>query len=106
MARSAYDTNIIVKIPEGAHICGDKRVYIVTESRYYKDLQYNMDVKVWLGKAISDKEMHPSQDYKRLYPNELKKIPHLNLPHYHKPAGMYAITLSIAERLGIYNDLV
>ena len=33
--KRGYFTNIIVPIPEGAHICGDQRVYLDRTKKYY-----------------------------------------------------------------------
>lgn len=104
--RKRIDENVIVPIPENAHKCSDNRVYIVTKSIYYSDLKYNMDKRLWIGRAINDKEMHPNDTYKRNYPEELSKVVHLNLPAYHKRVGMYAAALAIGEQTGVYADLV
>ena len=103
--RKGTDYNVIVPIPPGAHRCSDNRVYITLEKRYYEDLGYNMDNRAWIGKAISDTEMHPNNDYKALYPGNLKSIAHINLPQYVKRTGMYAAALAIAEKTGLYKDL-
>lgn len=104
--RNTYDLNIVVPIPEDAHICSDHRVYVVTQRRYYPDLKYNMDRRMWIGKAISDTHMHPNNTYKYNFPDKLSDITHLNLPVYHKKIGMYAVALSIGKNTGIYDDLV
>lgn len=100
------DYNVLVDIPEGAHRCSDNRVYVVLEKRYYKDLKFNMDNRAWLGKAVSDTQMHPNDTYKHLYPENLKSVAHLNLPTYVKRVGMYAASLAIGEQTGLYEDLV
>ena len=104
--RNTYDLNTVVPIPDDAHVCSDHRVYIVTERRYYPDLKYNMDRRMWIGKAVSDTHMHPSNTYKYNFPDKLSDITHLNLPVYHKKIGMYAVALSIGKSTGIYDDLV
>ena len=104
--RKGTDYNILVDIPEGAHKCSDNRVYIVLEKRYFKDVQYNKDDRAWLGKAVSDTQMHPNETYKIMYPESLKSVPHLNLPVYVKHVGMYAASLSVGEHTGLYEDLV
>lgn len=104
--RKGTDYNILVDIPEGAHRCIDNRVYIVLEKRYFKDFQYNKDDRAWLGKAVSDTQMHPNNTYKMMFPEKLKAVPHLNLPVYVKRVGMYAASLAIGERTGLYEDLV
>ena len=65
-----------------------------------------MDTRLWIGKAISDTQMHPSDAYKEKYREELQKVTHLHLPAYHKNVGLYAVILSIARRIGIYEDLI
>ena len=104
--RRGTDYNILVDIPPEAHRCSDNRVYIVLEKRYFKDLKYNKDDRAWLGKAVSDTQMHPNNTYKMLYPEGLKSVPHLNLPTYVKHVGMYAAALAIAEQSGLYEDLI
>lgn len=104
--KNGTDYNIIVPIPQDAHRCSDNRVYVILEKRYYQDLRYNMDSRAWIGKAISDTEMHPNNNYKELYPDTLKSIAHINLPQYVKRAGMHAAALAIAEQTGLYEDLV
>lgn len=104
--RRGTDYNILVDIPPGAHRCSDDRVYVVLQKRYFKDLKYNKDERAWLGKAVSDTQMHPNDTYKMLYPEELKSVPHLNLPTYVKRVGMYAAALAIGEQGGLYEDLV
>lgn len=104
--RRGTDYNILVDIPPEAHRCSDDRVYIVLEKRYFKDVKYNKDDRAWLGKAISDTQMHPNDTYKSLYPEGLKSVLHLNLPTYVKHIGMYAAALAIGERNGLYEDLV
>lgn len=104
--RKTIDENVIVPIPEKAHTCSDHRVYIVTKSIYYSDLKYNMDQRLWIGRAINDREMHPNDTYKRNYPDELNKVMHLNLPVYHKRVGVYVTALSIGKCTGLYSDLV
>lgn len=104
--RRGTDYNILVDIPPEAHRCSDDRVYVVLEKRYFKDVKYNKDDRAWLGKAVSDTQMHPNDIYKTLYPEGLKSVPHLNLPAYVKRMGMYAAVLAIGERNGLYEDLV
>ena len=104
--KNGTDYNIIVPIPQDAHRCSDNRVYVILEKRYYQDLRYNMDSRAWIGKAISDTEMHPNNNYKELYPDTLTSIAHINLPQYVKRAGMHAAALAIAEQTGLYEDLV
>lgn len=104
--RKGTDYNILVDIPPKAHRCSDNRVYVVLEKRYFKESQYNKDDRAWLGKAVSDTQMHPNDTYKALYPEGLKAVPHLNLPTYVKRMGMYAAVLAIGERTGLYEDLV
>ena len=103
--RSGTDYNVIVPIPDDAHVCKDHRVYVVEQKIYYKDLQYNMDTRIWLGKAISDKEMHPNNNYKEKYPDVFRSITHLHLPQYVKHIGVYAAALKIAEDTKLYEDL-
>ena len=104
--KSGTDYNILVPIPEGAHRCSDNRVYVVLEKRYYQDLRYNMDSRAWIGKAVSDTEMHPNNNYKTLFFENMKSVGHINLPQYVKRTGMYAAALSIAEQTGLYEDLI
>ena len=104
--RNGTDYNVLVDIPEGAHRCADNRVYIVLEKRYYEDLQYNMDSRAWLGKAVSDKQMHPNNNYKTMFPEKLKSVGHINLPIYIKRMGIYAASLAIGEHNGLYESLV
>ena len=61
--RRGTDYNILVDIPPGAHRCSDDRVYVVLQKRYLKDLKYNKDERAWLGKAVSDTQMHPNDTY-------------------------------------------
>ena len=100
------DYNILVDIPPGAHRCSDNRVYIVLEKRYFKDVQYNKDDRAWLGKAVSDTQMHPNETYKIMYPESLKSVPHLTVPIYVKRTGMYAASLAVGEQTGLYEDLI
>jgi len=101
MARARYDLNTLVAIPNDAHVCADKRVYVVEEKRYYQKLHFNMDKKTWIGRAVSDTQMHPSQFYEVLYPNGLKNVKHLNQPVYEKPVGIYAVALKLSEDNGL-----
>ena len=103
--RSSIDYNILVDLPENAHICSDHRVYIVLEKRYYQQLGYNLDSRLWLGKAVSEKQMHPNENYKERYREQLEGIQHLNLPEYTKRLGLYCVCLSISLRNGLYGDL-
>ena len=104
--RRGTDYNILVDIPPDAHRCSDNRVYVVLEKRYFKDVKYNKDDRAWLGKAVSDTQMHPNETYKIMYPETLKGIPHLNVPIYVKRTGMYAASLVVGERTGLYEDLI
>lgn len=104
--RRGTDYNVLVDIPSEAHRCSDDRVYVVLEKRYFEDVKYNKDDRAWLGKAVSDTQMHPNDTYKMLYPEGLKSVPHPNLPVYVKHMGMYAAALAIGERSGLYEDLV
>lgn len=80
--RGSIDYNVIVEIPEEAHVCSDQRIYIVNEKRYCQQLGYNMDDRVWIGKAVSDHTMHPNDNYKERYRDSLQSVTHLNLPEY------------------------
>ena len=104
--KKSIDYNVIVDIPEGAHVCSDNRVYVVLEKRYYQKLGYNMDNRLWLGKAISDKKMHPNNDYKERYRDKLAGIGHLNLPQYVLKSGLYGCCLSLAKEYQLYDDLI
>ena len=104
--KSGTDFNIIVNVPENAHICSDNRIYIVQEKRYYSDLKYNMDKKVWIGKYIGSSQMHPNDNYKELFPETIREIDHLSLPTYVKRVGIYAAALSICTNNGLYDDLI
>ena len=101
-----YNLNVVVPIPDGGHICKDQRVYIDQEKVYYPDLKYNMNKRIWVGKAISETQMHPNETYQEQFPTEYAAITHLNLPIYSKRVGMYAAALKIAEQIGLYDDLV
>ena len=74
--KSGTDYNILVPIPEGVHRCSDNRVYVVLKKRYYQDLRYNMDSRAWIGKAVSDTEMHPNNNYKTLFFENMKSVGH------------------------------
>ena len=80
--RGSIDYNIIVDIPADAHVCSDNRLYVVIEKRYYQQLGYNLDHRMWIGKAISEKQMHPNDTYKEKYRETLEGVQHLNLPEY------------------------
>ena len=103
--RGSIDYNVIVEIPEDAHVCSDQRIYIVNEKRYYQQLGYNMDDRVWIGKAVSDHTMHPNDNYKERYRDSLQSVTHLNLPEYTLRVGLYCGCLSIARELELYQDL-
>ena len=103
--RGSIDYNIIVDIPADAHVCSDNRVYVVIEKRYYQQLGYNLDHRMWIGKAISEKQMHPNDTYKEKYRETLEGVQHLNLPEYTLRIGLYCCCLSIALANGLYSDL-
>lgn len=103
--RGSIDYNIIVDIPEDAHVCSDHRVYVVIEKRYYQQLGYNLDDRLWIGKAISETKMHPNGNFKERYRTQLKEIQHLNLPDYTLRIGLYCGCLSVSIHNGLYADL-
>lgn len=103
--RGSIDYNVIVDIPEEAHVCSDKRVYVVIEKRYYQQLGYNLDNRLWIGKSISGEKMHPNSNYKERYHEELQGVQHLNVPQYTLKTGLYCGCLSVSREIGLYQEL-
>ena len=63
--------NVIVDVPPEATVSAG-RVYLITETRYLKNRQYNMDSRLTIGwiNDASKKTMNPNSNYAARYPRE------------------------------------
>ena len=99
--------NVIVDIPsEATTVAG--RVYIVTQARYLKDRQYNIDSRLTIGwvNDTSLKTMNPNSNYVARYPREFAIASKGKLVPVTKRCGMYMFSLKLSQTNGMYPTLV
>ena len=99
--------NIIVDIPPDAFVASG-RVYVITESRYLKDRQYNMDSRLTIGwvNDTSKKTMNPNSNYVARYPKEFSAAANGKLAPVTKRCGLYLLSLALSQANGLYPTLV
>lgn len=99
--------NVIVDVPKEAKVAAG-RVYIITESRYFSERQYNMDSRLTIGwvNDTSKKTMNPNSNYVARYPHEFSIAARGKLAPVTKRCGMYAFSLALSCGNGMYPALV
>ena len=99
--------NVVVDVPKEATVAAG-RVYIVTESRYFEDRQYNMDSRLTIGwiNDSSKKTMNPNSNYVARYPYEFSRAAKGKLAPVTKRCGLYMLSLALSHRNGMYPTLV
>ena len=100
-------SNIIVDIPPDAFVASG-RVYVITESRYLKDRQYNMDSRLTIGwvNDTSKKTMNPNSNYASRYPKEFSAAANGKLAPVTRRCGLYLLSLALSQANGLYPTLV
>ena len=98
--------NVIVDIPAIAHSNkSDLRVWI--EDGEVVDKSGRIRPKVLtIGKAFSEKQMYPNENFIRKFPRIYAEAAHTNIPIFQKRVGLYAVVLSIGESHHIYQYLI
>ena len=99
--------NVIVDVPPEATVSAG-RVYIITETRYLKDRQYNMDSRLTIGwiNDASQKTMNPNSNYAARYPKEFSIAAKGKLAPVTKRCGLYMLSLALSQANGLYPTLV
>lgn len=99
--------NVIVEVPKEAKVAAG-RVYIITESKYFSERQYNMDSRLTIGwvNDTSKKTMNPNSNYVARYPHEFSIAAKGKLAPVTKRCGMYAFSLALSCGNGLYPALV
>ena len=99
--------NVIVDVPKEATIVAG-RVYIITESRYFVDRQYNMDSRLTIGwiNDSSQKTMNPNSNYVARYPLEFSIAAKGKLAPVTKRCGLFIYSLALSYQNGLYPALV
>lgn len=99
--------NVVVDVPKEATVSAG-RVYIVTESRYFEDRQYNMDSRLTIGwiNDSSKKTMNPNSNYVARYPYEFSRAAKGKLAPVTKRCGLFMFSLALSQRNGMYPALV
>lgn len=99
--------NVIVNVPPDAFVVSG-RVYVITESRYLEDRQYNMDSRLTIGwtNDTSKKTMNPNSNYAARYPREFSIAAKGKLAPVTKRCGLYMLSLALSQRNGLYPALV
>ena len=99
--------NVIVDVPKEATIVAG-RVYIITESRYFADRQYNMDSRLTIGwiNDSSQKTMNPNSNYVARYPLEFSIAAKGKLAAVTKRCGLFIYSLALSYQNGMYPALV
>ncbi len=100
-------SNIVVDIPADAFVVSG-RVYVITESRYCKERQYNMDSRLTIGwvNDSSKKTMNPNSNYVARYPREFNAAANGKLAPVTKRCGLYLLSLALSQANGLYSTLV
>ncbi|MBR2255890.1 MAG: transposase [Blautia sp.] len=99
--------NVIVDVPKEATVVAG-RVYIITESRYFEDRQYNMDSRLTIGwiNDSSKKTMNPNSNYVARYPREFNIAAKGKLAPVTKRCGLFIYSLALSYQNGLYPALV
>lgn len=99
--------NVIVDVPKEATVVAG-RVYIITESRYFADRQYNMDSRLTIGwiNDSSQRTMNPNSNYVARYPLEFSIAAKGKLAAVTKRCGLFIYSLALSYQNGMYPTLV
>ena len=99
--------NVIVDVPPEATVSAG-RVYLITETRYLKDRQYNMDSRLTIGwiNDASQKTMNPNSNYAARYPREFSIASRGKLAPVTRRCGLYMLSLALSQSNGLYPTLV
>ena len=99
--------NIIVEVPKEATVVSG-RVYIITQSRYFEDRQYNMDSRLTIGwiNDSSQRTMNPNSNYAARYPLEFSIAAKGKLAPVTKRCGLFIYSLALSYQNGMYPALV
>ena len=99
--------NVIVDVPPEATVSAG-RVYLITETRYLKNRQYNMDSRLTIGwiNDASKKTMNPNSNYAARYPREFSIAAKGKLAPVTKRCGMYMLSLALSQANGLYPMLI
>ena len=97
--------NLVAAIPSNARISyTDKRVFLP------KGISLSVNGKptknrIVIGQYIEPGKMHPTDNYKELYPSEFEELSGSEIKTGNVKIGLYAAFNSIVQSLGIYEDL-
>lgn len=99
--------NVIVDIPDEAKTAAG-RVYVVLQTNYLKDRQYNNDSRLTIGwvNDTSLKTMNPNSNYVARYPREFAIASKGKLVPVTKRCGMFLFSLKLSWTNGMYPMLV
>ena len=99
------DLKTIVKVPPKSKIQGGY-VYFVTKTEYVPAKKYNIDTRVSIGSLCggSRTEMHPNDNYRRLFGAEPEKVPPGRFSATVKCGACIAL-LAIARESGVWELL-
>lgn len=101
--------NIVVDVPVDAQaVSSTGRVYVIREKRYNKDMQYNNDKRITIGRLndTSGKTMNPNTNYAIRYPDIFEKASFGKAAPITKRIGMYVCALACGTSTGLYEALV
>ena len=99
--------NVVVEVPPEATVSAG-RVYLITETRYMKDRQYNMDSRLTIGwiNDTSRRTMNPNSNYAARYPREFSIAAKGKLAPVTRRCGLYMLSLALSQSNGLYPTLV
>ena len=100
-------SNLVVDVPAEATVSAG-RVYIITQTRYYEDRQYNMDSRLTIGwiNDESGRTMNPNSNYAVRYPREFCIASKGKIAPVTKRCGLYMLSLALSQKNGMYQTLV
>ena len=93
-----------ISIPDGAHINGDKRVFVFNK---VAGQPVRKSKRTYIGTATDDGFMYPNDNFYFIFPKQNQEAvgEEFNIPKYTLDYGLYATTLAIADQSNLYSLL-
>lgn len=92
--------NVVVDIPPGGYIeKSDQSVFVKDKNEYDPVRKFNVVKHVIIGRAIDPQKMYPNHNFRMRYPEEYKKASGAKELRSVKRIGMYAVVLSLIEKI-------
>jgi len=98
--------NVIVDIPAEAYVVSTTARVWIPIGKSEDKTGRNRPVVLTIGKAFSETQMYPNDNFRRVYPAVYAKAAHTDMPIFEKRIGLYAVMLSIGEKYQIYQNLI